>query len=254
MSPGDFGELVKPFVFLDYFEFPAGPASGLPVHPHSGIATHTTLFEGSVDYADSTGKSGTLKPRSIEWMQSGAGVWHGGGPSGGEAIRGFQLWIALPPHLELANAYSDYVDGDSVSPDGTTRLLLGSYQEMASTIPYTEPVTYLHVRLRDGTRWTYQPHHDHDVAWLAVATGRLLVDNVSLHREMAVFDDGSAPIEVAAQGDVELVIASATKHPFPLVTGYYSVHTSQEALRRGEAGYAAIARTMTLKPGQPIDA
>lgn len=71
---------------------------------------------------------------------------------------------------------------------------------------------------------------------------------------LAVFEEGSAPIEVVAQGDVELVIASATKHPFPLVTGSYSVHTSQEALVRGEAGYATVARTMKLKPGKPIGA
>jgi len=51
-----------------------------------------------------------------------------------------------------------------------------------------------------------------------------------------------------------LVLGSAAKHPFPLVTGYYSVHTNRDALVRGEAGYAAIAKTMKLKPGQPIDA
>jgi hypothetical protein len=50
------------------------------------------------------------------------------------------------------------------------------------------------------------------------------------------------------------VIASATKHRYPLVTGYYSVHTSREALARGEAGYAVVAKTMALKPGMPIDA
>ena len=254
MSPGDLGELLKPFVFLDYFDFSYAVKSGLPVHPHSGLATHTTLLQGSVAYADSTGKSGTLGPHSIEWMQAGGGVWHGGGPSGGDTLCGFQLWVALPPALELATASSDYVDGHAVPIDGATRLLLGSYREMTSTIAYNEPVTYLHVRLRDGERWTYHPHPSHDIAWLAVATGGLLVDNVSLRREMAVFEDGNAPIEVIAESDVEIVIASATKHPFPLVTGSYSVHTNRDALLRGEAGYAAIAKTMTLKPGQPIDA
>jgi redox-sensitive bicupin YhaK (pirin superfamily) len=254
MSPGDLGELVKPFVFLDYFEFPRAVASGLPVHPHSGIATHTTLLQGSVTYADSTGKAGTLRPRSVEWMQAGGGVWHGGGPSGGEPLRGFQLWIALPPTLELESAFSDYVDDDSIPRDGDTRLLLGTYRGLASPIPYEEAVTYLSVQLQDGARWTYRPSPSHDVAWLAVATGGLLVDGHSLQREMAVFEEGSAPIEVVAQGNVELVIASATKHPFPLVTGHYSVHTSPDALVRGEAGYAAVAKTMTLKPGKPIDA
>jgi redox-sensitive bicupin YhaK (pirin superfamily) len=253
MSPGDIGELLKPFVFLDYFEFPSAVKSGLPVHPHSGIATHTTLLQGSVKYADSTGKAGTLRPRSIEWMQAGGGVWHGGGPSGGESLRGFQLWIALPPSLELASAFSDYVDESAVPRHGDTRLLLGSYREMESPIPYKEPVTYLSVQLRDGERWTYHVDRSHEVAWLAVATGGLLVDGQSLRREIAVFEEGSAPIDVVGQGDVEFVIASASKHPFPLVTGYYSVHTSPEALVRGEAGYATIAKTMELKPGKPIE-
>lgn len=48
-------------------------------------------------------------------------------------------------------------------------------------------------------------------------------------------------------------IASGAKHPYPLVTGHYSVHTNEEALLRGEAGYAKIAETMKLVPGQPID-
>lgn len=227
--------------------------TGLPVHPHSGIATHTTLLQGSVDYADSTGKSGRLASRGVEWMQAGGGVWHGGGPSGGEVLRGFQLWVALPPHLELAKAYSDYVDGDAVPSDGGKRLLLGSYGGLSSTIAYDEPVTYLHVQLRDGDHWSYQAAPSHDVAWLAVATGSLLTDKVVLRSEMAVFEEGSAPIDVVARGDVEFVIASAAKHPFPLVTGYYSVHTSREALSRGEAGYATIAKTMALMPGKPID-
>jgi len=254
MSPGDIGELVKPFVFLDYFEFPAAVNIGLPVHPHSGIATHTTLLQGSIDYADSTGKAGILHPRSIEWMQAGGGVWHGGGPCGAEPLRGFQLWIALPPHLELAKAYSDYVASDSIPNDGETRLLLGSYGYLKSTIAYEEPVTYLEVRLRDGERWTYQAPASHDVAWLAVATGSVLVDNVLLRREMVVFEEGSAPIEVVARGDVEFVIASAMKHPFPLITGSYSVHTNRHALDRGEAGYASIARNMKLTPGKSIHA
>lgn len=252
MSPGDLGELVKPFVFLDYFEAPSAGRSGFPVHPHSGIATHTTLLAGSTTYADSSGKSGILSPGSAEWMQAGGGVWHGGGPAGDGPVRGFQLWIALPAGLELAPARSEYIGPEAVPQDAPTRLLLGSYRDLTSAIPYAEPVTYLHVQLRDGERWTYHPHASHDVAWLALARGQLLVDGAVLEREMAVFAEGAAPIDLVARGEVEFVIASATKHPFPLVTGSYSVHTSREALRRGEAGYAEIAKTMTLVPGRPI--
>src|SRR2546426_8341826 len=51
MSPSDFGEILKPFVFLDLFDHEGAPfAAGL--HPHSGIATLTYVAEGSVRYID----------------------------------------------------------------------------------------------------------------------------------------------------------------------------------------------------------
>src|SRR5882672_36868 len=230
MSPGDLGRLVKPFVFLDYFDFARGGGDGGPVHPHSGIATHTTLLEGSLVYGDSTGASGTLSSGSLEWMQAGGGVWHGGTPVSGQRLRGFQLWMALPSSLELAPAESHYVSGATIPGDGRVRVLLGAYRGMVSPIPYESSVTYLHVRLKDGERWTYQPPAGHDVAWLAVASGSAVVDDMGLQREMAVFEEGHAPIDCVAQGEVELVIGSAPKHPHPLVTGYYSVHSSPETL------------------------
>jgi len=256
MSPGDLGRFVKPFVFLDYFDFERGAwdGEGGPVHPHSGIATHTTLLEGSLVYGDSTGASGTLSSGSVEWMQAGGGVWHGGTPVSGQPLRGFQLWMALPPSLELAPAESHYVDAAAIPGDERVRVLLGAYEGMTSAIRYEVPVTYLHVRLQDGERWTYHPPAGHDVAWLAVAVGTLLVDDTALRREMAVFEEGDAAIHCVARGAVELVIGSAAKHPHPLVTGYYSVHSSREALARGEAGIEDVASTMTLKPGKPLSA
>jgi redox-sensitive bicupin YhaK (pirin superfamily) len=255
MSPGDIGELVKPFVFLDYFDFAGYGGSGLPVHPHSGIATHTTIVEGSVLYADSTGKSGTLRARGVEWMQAGSGVWHGGGPGPHDGeLRGFQLWVALAPPLELAPAHSQYVDAASIPSDDHTRVLLGSYRGVSSAIPYPAPITFLQVTLRDRERWTYEPSHGHDIAWLAVATGGLRVAGTSLHREMALFEEGSAAIDVVADGDVEFVVGSALKHPHPLVTGDYSVHTSRETLTLGEAGIERVASAMLLRPFKPIPA
>src|SRR5439155_12423976 len=54
MSPSDLGHVLKPFVFLDLFNL-SGASSGMGLHPHSGIATVSYLFEGSARYEDSTG-------------------------------------------------------------------------------------------------------------------------------------------------------------------------------------------------------
>ena len=60
---------------------------------------------------------------------------------------------------------------------------------------------------------------------------------------MAVFADGAEPIDMIAEGAVEVVIGSAARHPHPLVTGYYSVHTSPQALAQGERNIAELERT-----------
>ena len=243
MSPGDLGEIVKPFVFLDLFEVGSFEGPGFAPHPHSGIATLTTFLEGSMTYADSSGKSGSLSEGSVEWMRAGAGVWHAGKPTPGSAIRGYQLWLALPPELELEPPESIYLDATRIESDGPVRVLLGTYAGKTSPIVLPLAITYLHVRLRDGERWTFQPEPDHDVAWLALNSGKLHTSGAVLEREMAVFSEGAGAIDMEAQGPVELVIGSAAKHPYPLVTGYYSVHTHAATLAQGERNIAALRNT-----------
>src|SRR4030081_3231337 len=78
MSPSDLGQVLKPFVFLDLFDL-KGASSGMGLHPHSGIATVSYLFEGSVRYEDSSGATGILLAGGVEWFKAAHGAWHGGG-------------------------------------------------------------------------------------------------------------------------------------------------------------------------------
>jgi hypothetical protein len=47
-----------------------------------------------------------------------------------------------------------------------------------------------------------------------------------------------------ADGATSFVFGSAIKHPHPLVLGNYSVHTSAETLRRGEAEIRRIGQRL----------
>ena len=112
-SPHDVGELIKPFVFLDLLDTSGREFSGFGLHPHSGIATLTYIAEGSVSYEDTNGAYGLLAAGSVEWMRAGQGVWHGGGAGESGLTRGFQLWVALPPQLELGPSVSIYQDAET---------------------------------------------------------------------------------------------------------------------------------------------
>src|ERR1700732_3647165 len=156
MSPSDFGEILKPFVFLDLFDHEGAPFNGA-LHPHSGIATLSYLAEGAVSYIDPDNVRGTLPAGGVEWMQAGRGMWHGGGIDKAGRTRGFQLWIALPPELELGPTPSIYQAREDVQKDGPARVLLGNYGAVSSVIKSPSPINYLAVRLKAGERWHYGP-------------------------------------------------------------------------------------------------
>jgi hypothetical protein len=82
------------------------------------------------------------------------------------------------------------------------------------------------------------------VAWLAVDRGSLLASEEIGIGQLAVFEEGEGAIEVRAQGETSFVFGSAVKHPHPLVLGYYSVHTSEQALAQGEAEIERIGRQL----------
>jgi len=244
VSPSDIGELIKPFVFLDHFEIVPRPDPLFGIHPHSGIATLTVVLRGGVVYEDTTGKTGTVPTGGLEWMKAGNGVWHDGGATPGEPLRGFQLWVALPPSEENAPAESQYIAPDAVQEDGPARVILGSYGSATSPIRAPAGINYLHVRLKDGERWRYTPPDGHTVAWLAVDEGSLRSQEPIRAGELAVFEESGGVIDLEADGDTSFVLGSAIKHPYPLVLGYYSVHTSRATLDQGEAEINRIGRRL----------
>ena len=240
VSPSDIGQLTKPFIFLDRFETPAGgKGPGFGMHPHSGIATLTYLIQGQVRYEDTTGEDGArgvLPTGGVEWMMAGGGVWHTGELIHTERVLGFQLWVAMPPELELATAYSLYLGPDQVPQVGPARVLLGSYGGHSSAIPAPSPMTYLAVHLKAGEHWRFEPPAGHQVAWVAVGEGALAAPDALDTGALAVFEAGVQPIDFVAQTDTVFVLGSAVQHPHDLVMGPYSVHTTPQALQQGQLG------------------
>jgi redox-sensitive bicupin YhaK (pirin superfamily) len=248
MSPSDFGEILKPFVFLDFFDHEGAPfTAGL--HPHSGIATLTYIAEGSVSYVDPDNVKGTVPKGGVEWMLAGRGMWHGGGLDRPGRTRGFQLWIALPPELELGPATSIYLAPEDVPKDGPARVLLGSYGSASSPIASPAPINYLGVRLKAGARWRYEPPTSHSVLWTAVASGTVLVPDELEYGDLVAFEPSSKAVEFEARTDTEFVLGSAVPHKHDLVLGSHSVHTTPAALRDAQAHISAI-RTRLVQEGR----
>lgn len=248
MSPSGLGEQLKPFVFLDSFagvmsEF----ASAGGMHPHSGIATVTVFTRGDVHFDDPDSGSGYIGYGGVEWMRAGGGVWHGKELSSGrsEHIHGFQLWLALPAALELSAVESQYVEARHMPQVGPTYVIVGSHQGVSSPVKAPAGINYLLATLAPGERWVYDTPKGHTVGWLALSKGSLRGDASAAAGELLVFsgDDGAIVLE-AGQGGATFVLGSAIPHPHDLHLGAYSVHTSAQALRTGEANIERLRQKL----------
>lgn len=247
MSPSDLGQMVKPFVFLDIFdadEETIDQMSGMPLHPHSGIATITVVTDGHVQFDDPAVGSGVLAYGGVEWMRAGGGVWHGKELSAANVnrLQGFQLWIALPPELESTEPESNYIEAGDMVKAGPAHIVLGSFDGRQSPLRAPSGINYLLVTLKPGEKWTYNPPVGHSICWLAVASGRLSVGAPVDRGEMIVFEPGETPVVLEAfdEKDAVFVLGSAVPHRYPLHLGYYSVHTSADALASGEKRIADL--------------
>lgn len=244
VSPSDIGQLIKPFVFLDYGQVPFTGETMFGIHPHSGIATLTLAISGGLAYEDTTGKSGEVAAGGLEWMKAGGGVWHDGRPTSPGPLQFYQLWVALPASEENAPAESQYISPLDVEHDGPARVLLGRLGSATSPIRAPLGINYLHVKLKGGERWRYEPPVGHTVGWVSVYEGALRTPDIVPTGTLAVFDESNAAIEFVANGDTAFVLGSAIKHPHELVTGLYSVHTNPSALERGEAEIRRIGNRL----------
>jgi redox-sensitive bicupin YhaK (pirin superfamily) len=261
MSPSDLGELLKPFVFLDLFSMNRSSAAAMadmPVHPHSGIATVTVITEGHLVYQYPSGKSGQIGYGGSEWMLAGGGVWHGKemAPGQVDAIQGFQLWLAMPPEFENSAPNGHFYEAADMAQTGPAHVILGQYQGIQSPIPAPEGINYLLVTLAAEESWTYSPPKGHGLTWLAVAKGELLSDEPIQAGEMVVFEPAGSDLTLTASATdgAVFVLGSAVAHPYPLHLGYYSVHTSQQALADGERQIAELGKKMRAQGNQPTQA
>jgi redox-sensitive bicupin YhaK (pirin superfamily) len=246
MSPSDLGQLIKPFVFLDYGVMPPSGNTSLGMHPHSGIATLSLPITGAFGYEDTTGKSGVVKAGGLEWMKAGNGVWHDGYAAGKKPLEFYQLWLALSAAEENAPAESQYIDVKEVPIVGPVTVLLGEYQYAKSPIHSAPGINYFLVQLRNGEVWRYEPEAEQNVAWLSVFRGELTTPETVTKGEMVVFAESTNAITVQAKGDASFVFGAAIKHPHDLVMGYYSVHTSEQALQQGEREINRIGNQLRL--------
>lgn len=115
--------MVGPFIFIDHMgpsEIKPGHYLDVGQHPHIGLSTLTYLLEGEIMHRDSIGTEKVIKPGSVNWMNAGKGVVHTERTpeklrdGGTYNLHGFQIWIAMPKHLEDSEPSFYHADAEEL--------------------------------------------------------------------------------------------------------------------------------------------
>jgi len=219
ITPWDIGELTRPFVLLNYAEAERRTRPLFGIHPPSGISTLTVVLNGELSFEDETGKRGEVASGGFAWMKAGGVVSHESGNAAHEPLRVFHLWVErLGAQGEFA-ALSQSIGPDEVEEDGPVTVFLGQFGRARSRVGRTPTeLNFFHVRLKDQQQFRYDPPDGHDVTWLAIDRGSLLLQEGEqvLWEQIAVFGH-SGVVDLQADGETSFVLGSARRQtqPYP---------------------------------------
>jgi redox-sensitive bicupin YhaK (pirin superfamily) len=175
----------------DYGPHDVAGTSGMqvPPHPHTGLQTVTWLLSGQVRHQDSIGSDVLVRPGELNLMTAGRGISHAEtSPAGAvDALRGLQLWVALPGrHRDTPPAFAHHDDLPRVEVDGASVIvLMGSVAGATSPARALTPIVGAEVTLPPGARSVLPLERGFEHGLLALSDG-LAVDGGPLDRASLV--------------------------------------------------------------------
>lgn len=158
--------MVGPFIFVDHMGpsiIKPGAYFDIGQHPHIGLSTLTYLFEGEVMHRDTLGTQQRVTAGSVGWMTAGKGIVHTERTpedlrdGGSYPVHGFQIWVALPKHLEQMEpqfAYIPAADVPSWEMDGITfKLIAGKGFGRQSPVPVYSDLFLIEINVEKGSEF-----------------------------------------------------------------------------------------------------
>jgi redox-sensitive bicupin YhaK (pirin superfamily) len=196
---------VGAWCFLDDYgphEVGAGNGMRVPPHPHTGLQTVTWLLDGEVRHQDSLGSDQIVRPGELNLMTAGRGISHAEtSPAASTgALRGLQLWVALPSrHRDTAPDFAHHAGLPVVTGDGlAATVLLGSLAGASSAATTFSPIVGAEVSLAPSATVALPLERDFEHALLALSDD-LRVDGHPLDR---------SSLEYLATGRSEVLLAA----------------------------------------------
>ncbi len=209
-----------PFLMLDHIgPDPVGKAFVLDGkghdHPHRGFETLTIMFEGAMNHKDSQGNRERLDSGSIQRMNAGKGIIHGGSMFSDQETGRFhemQLWVNLPAVQKMSEPEVQNLSKEQVPfyMDGPNkvRVLAGEFNKVKSPMKTKASVDVAHVYGKPSSL-SFDAFSSHHKLMVYVLEGSIEVNNTKLNEfELLDLKNEEGGLEINISENAEFLILS----------------------------------------------
>lgn len=231
-----------PFLMLDHIGPDAvGPNWKLSGeghdHPHRGFETITFMFEGRMNHRDSLGNRETLDSGSVQRMNAGAGIIHGGSMHADTATGRFhemQLWVNNPQNLKMSAPSIHNVSSQEIPITGNDevrlRVIAGRLNGLQGPIKPFSSVQIGHVISTKAGELKIDAFSEISVVMVYVMEGQITIGNqiINAFQLGQLTQDREELVLAVNQGTQALVLAGIPLREPVVFGGPFVMNTSEE--------------------------
>ncbi|RIQ34016.1 pirin family protein [Jiangella rhizosphaerae] len=250
--------MVGAWCFLDHYgpdDIAATGGMEVPRHPHTGLATVSCLFTGTIDHLDSAGNAAAVRPGELNLMIAGQGITHSEiSTPGTGTLNGVQLWYALPDATRFSPHHFDhYVPEPVTVPGVTARVFLGELLGSASPVQTRTPdLLGAELLLEPDATVTLEVRTDFEHAALAETATITVNSTAADHRSLAYVPPGADTLTLAAGPDgARIILLGGLPLDEQIVMWWNFVGRSHEEIVEFRRRYQA---ELGFEPADPADA
>ena len=214
-------------------------------HPHRGFETLTFMFEGKMDHKDSLGNRVRLDSGSVQRMNAGSGIVHGGDMASDPQTARFhemQLWINNPASEKMSQPSIHTVAKEnipnSVEGNHILRVLTGELNGLKGPLETKAETQIGHVIAKGpGSLEIGEFSKGHRVMVYLLEGNARLGTTLVREFELAVFNQEGNTIQIETESPAQLLVLSGKPLDEPVAFGGPFVMNTQEEIQQANLDF-----------------
>jgi len=214
-------------------------------HPHRGFETITFMFEGKMEHKDSLGNKATLNSGSVQSMNAGSGIIHGGDMTSDQETERFhemQLWINNPTSEKMSRPNIQNISNSAipniVEGNLNLRVISGTLNGLKSKLNTKAETQIAHLIAKGSGTIEIGEFTLGNNVMVYILEGNAMIDNMVVREfQLAVFNQEGNTIQIETENPAQILVLSGKPLNEPIVFGGPFVMNTQEEINQANLDF-----------------